>query len=77
MSCSSIEHLVTPYIDGELPATDRRRLEQHLDVCAPCKARIGAEQVVRHLLRERRARLQAGLAPGLLVEVEAVARTSA
>ena len=53
--CSSIDPLVTPYVDGELPADDRRLVDAHLGVCAPCRGRVLAERAVRDVVAERRA----------------------
>ena len=35
MSCNEIQNL-DAYADGELPADERRRVEQHLAICAAC-----------------------------------------
>src|SRR3954462_9219662 len=64
--CSSIEPLVTPYVDGELGAAERRTLEQHLDACSPCRRRVGAERSVRDLLEARKPALQGQGAPAAL-----------
>jgi anti-sigma factor RsiW len=62
-NCWSIDPLVTPYVDGELAALDRRTVEQHIRVCAPCRARIATEQAVRDLVGASRSALTAGCAP--------------
>jgi anti-sigma factor RsiW len=64
-SCASIDSLVTPYVDGELPASDRGLVEYHLGVCASCRGRVAAERAARDLLVERRLSLQCS-APTLL-----------
>ena len=51
--CPRIDPLVTPFIDGQLPADDRRAVEEHLRVCAPCHSRVSAEQAVLDLIRTR------------------------
>lgn len=56
--CSSIDPLVTPYVDGELPAADREAVAQHLRSCPPCRARVVVEQAVRDLVRARQPALQ-------------------
>jgi anti-sigma factor RsiW len=53
-SCSSIDSLVTPYVDGELPDAERRLVDQHVGLCDRCRSRLAAEQVVRDVLRERK-----------------------
>ena len=65
-SCSSIDRLVTPYVDDELVHADRHLVEQHIGVCAPCRSHVAAEQVVRDLLRERQPAFRADSAPAAL-----------
>jgi anti-sigma factor RsiW len=55
--CTSIDPLVTPYVDGELSGPDRTRVDEHMRRCAPCYSRIAAEGAVRELVRERRSAL--------------------
>ena len=64
--CASIDPLVTPYIDGELPSADRARFEAHLDVCPPCATRVAAERSVQQLLSSRRESLLLERAPEAL-----------
>src|SRR5215470_15652122 len=56
-SCESIDPLVTPYIDRELPDEDYQAVDQHLRACPPCHSRVVAEQAVRDLLRARQPEL--------------------
>ena len=56
--CSSIDPLVTPYVDGELPGADREAVAQHLRACPPCRARVIVEQAVRELVHARKPALQ-------------------
>jgi anti-sigma factor RsiW len=65
-NCPSIDPLVTPYIDGELPDAGRRAVEEHLRVCPPCHVRVAAEQAVHALLRTRRSALCKSQAPDAL-----------
>jgi anti-sigma factor RsiW len=65
-NCSSIDSLVTPYIDGELTAADRQLVEQHLSRCAPCHSRVVAERAVRELVQERKPMLCRDHAPAIL-----------
>jgi len=58
-NCRAIDPLVTPYVDGELPAADRAQVDDHLRRCPPCHARVAAETAVRDLLRGRRGGLSA------------------
>jgi anti-sigma factor RsiW len=65
-NCSSIDPLVTPYIDGELPAADSQVIIDHIRVCAPCRARVSAERAVRAALEDRRPALCSDRAPAAL-----------
>src|SRR5262249_50951049 len=65
-NCDSLDPLVTPFIDGELPDPDRRAVEDHLRVCPPCHSRIRAERAVHDLLRARRDTLCRTEAPDAL-----------
>src|SRR6185295_361613 len=56
-NCDSLDPLVTPFVDGELPDRDRRAVEEHLRVCPPCHSRVTAERAVHDLLRARRSTL--------------------
>ncbi len=56
--CPSIDPLLTPYVDGELPGVEREAVAQHLRACPPCRARVVVEQAVRDLVRARRPALQ-------------------
>jgi anti-sigma factor RsiW len=71
-NCWSIDPLVTPYVDGELPTADRQTVEQHMRACAPCRARIATEQAVRDLVGASRPELTGPCAPpGLRVRCRA------
>jgi anti-sigma factor RsiW len=61
--CRSIDPLVTPFVDGELPDADRRAVENHLRLCPPCDARVAAERAIHDLVRARRPGLNASRAP--------------
>jgi anti-sigma factor RsiW len=36
MECRQVVEVVTAYLDGAMPAPDRRRLEAHLTACPHC-----------------------------------------
>lgn len=57
--CTSIDPLVTPYVDGELPAAERTLVDEHLHRCPPCHSRVAAESAVRDLMRARKPALTA------------------
>jgi len=58
--CDSLDLLVTPYVDGDIGDADRRRVDDHLRLCAACHSRVAAERAVRELVRTRAPEL-AGL----------------
>lgn len=64
--CRTIDPLVTPYVDGELPPPDRRRVSDHLTLCPPCAARVAAERAVRDAVTARRGELHGTCAPAEL-----------
>lgn len=65
MECKQLVETITEYLDGTLPATDRRRFDRHLANCPYCTeyldqmrstiARLGTldETVLSHEARER------------------------
>jgi anti-sigma factor RsiW len=65
-NCHSLDPLVTPFVDGELPDADRRAVEEHLRACPPCHSRVAAERAVHDLVRTRRAGLCQAEAPDAL-----------
>jgi len=65
-SCQSIDLLVTPYIDRELPDDDRQAVDEHLRACPPCHSRVAAEEAVRDLVHARQPELHAPVAPRAL-----------
>jgi anti-sigma factor RsiW len=65
-NCQTIDPLVTPYVDGEISADDRARVDAHLRVCAPCHSRVSAERAVRVLLDARKPVLHGESAPPAL-----------
>jgi anti-sigma factor RsiW len=40
MSCKELVELVTDYLEGNLPRSDRARFERHLGVCPHCTAYV-------------------------------------
>ena len=53
-SCDIIDPLVTPYVDDELDAGERARVDEHLGRCPPCHERVAAERTVRVLIQARK-----------------------
>ena len=37
LSCRDLVELITEYLEGTLPAADRKRFEEHLGICPPCQ----------------------------------------
>jgi len=66
MACDRIDPLVTPFVDGTLPETDRRAVEEHLRACPPCHSRVTAEREVHDLIRARVPLLNKADAPDAL-----------
>src|SRR5215831_8345276 len=64
--CASIDPLITPYIDGDIGASERRTVEDHVRVCPPCYSRVAAERAVCELMRTRRTELAGDAAPSAL-----------
>jgi anti-sigma factor (TIGR02949 family) len=65
--CSSIDPLITPFVDGEMPAPDRIAVESHLDQCPNCQDRVAAERRVRTLIASSHVSLTTERAPASLV----------
>jgi anti-sigma factor RsiW len=66
MNCSSLDPLVTPYIDGELGDADCAAVDAHLRACPPCHLRVAAERQVHALMREHKAAIDTRCAPDAL-----------
>lgn len=64
--CRSIDPLVTPYVDGDIAAEDRRLIESHIHACPPCRSRVVRERVVREAVGANKAALRAECAPRTL-----------
>jgi anti-sigma factor RsiW len=65
-NCALIEPLITPFVDGQLPAADVQAVQTHIRLCASCRSRVVAERTVSELLRTRRQDLCADHAPSTL-----------
>jgi anti-sigma factor RsiW len=64
--CLNVDPLITPYVDGDIGAAERRLVDEHLRACPPCHSRVAAEQAVRGLLHMRRASLSSESASATL-----------
>jgi anti-sigma factor RsiW len=75
-SCRTIDSLVTPYVDGDIPDAERRQVDDHLRACPPCHARVAGERAVREAIGARRAAMCDDRAPSALRgRCEALARS--
>jgi anti-sigma factor RsiW len=65
-NCTSIDALITPFVDDALGAADRERVDLHLRACPACERRLIAEREARQALRRHAADLRAVPAPASL-----------
>jgi anti-sigma factor RsiW len=65
-TCTSIDPLVTQYVDGELSPDARTIVDEHLRHCPPCHSRVAAESAARDLVHSRKPDLTAERAPAAL-----------
>src|SRR5436190_13576405 len=64
--CKTIDPLITQYVDGDIDADGRMRVDTHVGACPPCHSRVSAERAVRDLVRTRRTGIAADAAPDAL-----------
>jgi anti-sigma factor RsiW len=57
--CLACAPLLATYVDGEAPACDCTRLEQHIESCACCRDGLAYERAAREAVRARREGLRA------------------
>lgn len=50
-ACKSFIALLSPFIDGELPAAERQTVERHLSACQDCAARVADLRAESGLVR--------------------------
>ena len=50
LSCRELVELITKYLEGTLPAADRRRFEEHLAHCPGCETYLEQIRVTLRLL---------------------------
>lgn len=46
MPCRELVEVITDYLEGALSPDDRRRFEEHLEVCSACKLYVEQFEVV-------------------------------
>ena len=64
--CQSIESFITPYVDGDINAAERRLVDDHVRRCPPCYSRVATERAVRELMCARRRELAGDTASSTL-----------
>jgi anti-sigma factor RsiW len=64
--CRSIDPLITPYVDDDIDAAGRLRVDAHVQRCPPCRSRVVSERAVRELMHVKRAEIAAATAPDAL-----------
>ena len=52
ISCGEARELMFDYLDGELPARERERLDRHLDECADCKREFDERRKLLDTIRK-------------------------
>ena len=52
-SCRDVDAIMTPYVDGEVSASEVGAVEVHLAVCPVCRDRASAEKVTRRVVQPK------------------------
>jgi anti-sigma factor RsiW len=55
--CRELEPLFAAYVDNEVPADDRDRLQAHLAACSSCRRHVALERAAHEVLHARRRQL--------------------
>lgn len=72
MTCSDLESLIQPYLDGEFEGADRFELERHLGACERCAREVRQQAALQEALRARlRAAAGREAPPSLRAKVSA------
>lgn len=66
-TCEEIEPQLTRWVDDDLTAAERERVDAHLAQCQGCRTHAEAERAARGLLQARREALRASAIPPALV----------
>lgn len=53
MTCSELESLIHPYLDGEFEQADRFEVERHLQTCAACATEVREMALFQQALKEK------------------------
>jgi anti-sigma factor RsiW len=54
LTCADIVKLITDYNDGRLTPADRRRFEEHVAICPPCRSFLEQTRTTIALVGELR-----------------------
>jgi anti-sigma factor RsiW len=54
LTCADIVKLVTEYTEGRLDPAERRRFEEHVSICPPCRSFLDQMRTTVELLGEVR-----------------------
>jgi anti-sigma factor RsiW len=54
LTCADIVKLMTDYSEGRLDPAERRRFEQHVSICPPCRSFLQQMRTTVELLGELR-----------------------
>jgi anti-sigma factor (TIGR02949 family) len=46
LACTEVVEVITDYLEGELPESERRRLEAHLESCPGCSEYLGQMRTI-------------------------------
>jgi anti-sigma factor RsiW len=60
MSCRELVALVTEYLEGTMPRSERIRFERHIAVCPPCRAHL---EQMRETIRASGAITEESISP--------------
>ncbi|HET9094634.1 MAG TPA: zf-HC2 domain-containing protein [Solirubrobacteraceae bacterium] len=69
--CQQVVEMVSDYLEGTLPATERRRLDHHFSICAPCATYL---EQMRETLRLTGALVPEDLSPEMEQEFSEIYR---
>jgi putative zinc finger protein len=74
---AALVELVAGYVDDELTAEDRKRVESHVPECAACRSELRAQTVIRtRLMQESLASGSSELAARVVAHIEAAPSTA-
>ena len=54
LTCADVVKLITDYLDGHLTSDERRRFEEHVSICPPCRSFLAQMRTTVQLVGELR-----------------------